>query len=80
MVKNEQSLKSDNLGNGQGYSVKETKEKETITKSESRIEDTPVFIANLQKIQQELGLYAEKNLQRIISDTWNGHQNKNFNF
>lgn len=80
VVKNEQSFKIYNLGNGQDYAAKETKEKETITKSGSRIEDTPVFIASLQKIQQELGLYAEKNLQRLISDTWDGHQNKNSNF
>ncbi|MEK3766880.1 NAD-dependent epimerase/dehydratase family protein [Solibacillus sp. FSL K6-4121] len=80
VAKNERSFKIYNLGNGQDYSVKETKEKETITKSDSHIEDTPVFIASLQKIQQELGLYAEKNLQRLISDTWNGHQIKNFNF
>ena len=86
VAKNEQVFKIYNLGNGQGSLVKEIKEtNEEITNnninlSSSRIEDQPVFIESLKKIQQELGYYAEKNLQHMISNAWNGHQNKNFNF
>lgn len=86
-AKNEQPFNIYNFGNEQGYLVKKAKEKEmkpnqeeNLKMADSRLEDTPVFIASLQKIQQELGLYAEKNLQHMISHAWSGHQNKNLNF
>lgn len=88
VAKNEQKFKIYNLGIGQGYSEKVTKEiheiksnqKENNKLSDTLLEETPVFIASLKKIQQELGLYAERNLQYINSDAWNDHLNKNLNF
>ena len=62
-----------NVGNEQGYSVKEiiemcehiTNKKATVKISNRREGSPAVLIASSKKIQQELGWRAEKNLQQI---------------
>ncbi|MGJ7910749.1 UDP-glucose 4-epimerase GalE [Neobacillus sp. LXY-1] len=70
-----------NLGNGLGYSVKqviETCEKVTDLKANVEITDRrpgdPArLVASSQKILNELGWRAERNLEKIISDAWKWH-------
>ena len=71
-----------NIGNEQGYSVKEiiemcehiTNKKATVKISNRRVGYPAVLVVSSKKIQQELGWRAEKNLQQMIADTWLRHQ------
>jgi UDP-glucose 4-epimerase len=75
-----------NLGNGQGYSVKqviETCEKVTglktnVEMAERRAGDPARLVASSQKIFTELGWKAERNLEQIIADAWRWHQHKHY--
>lgn len=75
-----------NLGNERGYSVKEiiqmceqiTNKKANIKICNRRLGDPAILIASSQKIQQELGWQAEKNLQHMIEDAWGWHQNSKY--
>ena len=70
-----------NVGNEQGYSVKEivamcehiTNKKATVKISNRREGHPAVLIVSSKKIQQELGWRPEKNLQQMIADTWLRH-------
>jgi len=71
-----------NLGNGQGYSVKEvidtcekvTGRKANVVMSEIRAGDPARLVASADKISQALGWKAEKDIEEIISSAWNWHQ------
>jgi UDP-glucose 4-epimerase len=71
-----------NLGNGQGYSVKEvidtcekvTGRKANVIIAERRAGDPARLVASSEKIRQALGWKAERDLERIISSAWNWHQ------
>ncbi|MEW8971519.1 MAG: UDP-glucose 4-epimerase GalE [Mesobacillus sp.] len=71
-----------NLGNGQGYSVKEvidtcekvTGKKANVIIAERRAGDPARLVASSEKIRQALGWKAERDLERIISSAWNWHQ------
>ncbi|MBD3107595.1 UDP-glucose 4-epimerase GalE [Bacillus sp. AGMB 02131] len=73
-----------NLGNGTGYTVKEvidmceriTDRKATIEFCERRAGDPAQLVASSQKIADELGWKAERNLETIISSAWNWHSQK----
>ena len=73
-----------NLGNGTGYTVKEvidmceriTGRKATIEYSERRAGDPAQLVASSQKIADELGWKAERNLENIIASAWNWHSQK----
>ena len=75
-----------NLGNGLGYSVKEvieTCEKVTGVKANAEMADRRAgdparLVASSQKIFTELGWKAERNLEQIIADAWNWHQNQQY--
>ncbi|MDQ1144250.1 UDP-glucose 4-epimerase [Bacillus sp. SORGH_AS 510] len=75
-----------NLGNGLGYSVKEVIETcEKVTGVEANVEmadrragDPARLVASSQKIFTELGWKAERNLEQIIADAWNWHQNQQY--
>jgi len=72
-----------NLGNGDGYSVKEIIEvARKITghpipaiKSERRVGDPAVLVADSTKIQKELGWKPKYNLKAIIKSAWEWHKN-----
>lgn len=71
-----------NLGNGLGYSVKEVIETcENITGLKVNVEmtarregDPAKLVATSNKIYNELGWKAERNLQQIIESAWKWHQ------
>jgi UDP-glucose 4-epimerase len=71
-----------NLGNGQGYSVKEvidtcekvTGRKANIVIAERRAGDPARLVASADKIRLALGWSAERNLEKIISSAWKWHQ------
>lgn len=71
-----------NLGNGQGYSVKEvidtcekvTGRKANVIIAERRAGDPARLVASSGKIRQALGWKAERDLEQIISSAWNWHQ------
>lgn len=73
-----------NLGNGTGYTVKEvidmceriTGRKAMIEYSERRAGDPAQLVASSQKIADELGWKAERNLENIIASAWNWHSQK----
>lgn len=75
-----------NLGNGQGYSVKEviqtcekvTGRKAQIEIAERRVGDPSSLVANSKKIEKELDWKVEKNLEEIVRSAWNWHQNQKF--
>lgn len=75
-----------NLGNGLGYSVKEVIETcEKVTGIETNVEmadrragDPATLVASSDKIYSELGWKAERNLEKIIADAWNWHQNQKY--
>jgi UDP-glucose 4-epimerase len=75
-----------NLGNGLGYSVKEVIETcEKVTGIETNVEmadrragDPARLVASSDKIYSELGWKAERNLEKIIADAWNWHQNQKY--
>jgi len=72
-----------NLGNGDGYSVKEIIEvARKITghpipaiKSERRVGDPAVLVADSTKIQKELGWKPKYDLKAIIKSAWEWHKN-----
>jgi UDP-glucose 4-epimerase len=71
-----------NLGNGQGYSVKEvidtcekvTGRKANVVIAERRAGDPARLVASADKIRLALGWSAERNLEKIISSAWKWHQ------
>jgi UDP-glucose 4-epimerase len=71
-----------NLGNGQGYSVKEaidtcekvTGRKANVAIAERRAGDPARLVASSEKIRQELGWEAGLNLEKIIDSAWTWHQ------
>ncbi|MCM3663675.1 UDP-glucose 4-epimerase GalE [Mesobacillus subterraneus] len=71
-----------NLGNGQGYSVKEvidtcekvTGKKANVVIAERRAGDPARLVASAEKIRQALGWKAERKLEEIISSAWKWHQ------
>ncbi|WP_462410885.1 UDP-glucose 4-epimerase GalE [Neobacillus sp. Marseille-QA0830] len=75
-----------NLGNGLGYSVKEVIETcEKVTGKQANVEmadrragDPARLVASSDKIFSELGWKAERNLEKIIADAWNWHQNQRY--
>ncbi|MCM3386886.1 UDP-glucose 4-epimerase GalE [Ureibacillus chungkukjangi] len=75
-----------NLGNGQGYSVKEvitacemvTGLKARVEESERRAGDPGRLVAASKKIETELGWKAEQNLMQIIESAWKWHKNQRY--
>ncbi|WP_066368661.1 UDP-glucose 4-epimerase GalE [Neobacillus fumarioli] len=75
-----------NLGNGLGYSVKEvietcekiTGKKATVEITDRRPGDPARLVASSEKIYNELGWNAERNLEQIIKDAWKWHQEKRY--
>ncbi|WP_423799734.1 UDP-glucose 4-epimerase GalE [Neobacillus sp. SAB-20_R2A] len=75
-----------NLGNGLGYSVKEVIEtcervtgvKANVEMADRRAGDPARLVASSDKIFNELGWKAERNLERIIADAWNWHQEQRY--
>ncbi|EKN70176.1 UDP-glucose 4-epimerase [Neobacillus bataviensis LMG 21833] len=75
-----------NLGNGLGFSVKEvieTCEKVTGVKANVEIADRRAgdparLVASSDKIFSELGWKAERNLEKIIADSWKWHQKQQY--
>ncbi|WP_284037989.1 UDP-glucose 4-epimerase GalE [Neobacillus sp. 114] len=75
-----------NLGNGLGYSVKEVIEtcervtgvKSNVEMADRRAGDPARLVASSDKIYNELGWKAERNLERIIADAWNWHQEQRY--
>ena len=71
-----------NLGNGQGYSVKEvidtcekvTGRKANVVIAERRAGDPARLVASSEKIRLALGWNAERNLERIIDSAWKWHK------
>ncbi|MFC0417471.1 UDP-glucose 4-epimerase GalE [Cytobacillus solani] len=84
LLSKEKSAEVYNLGNGQGFSVKEvieTCEKITGLKVNAEIADRRAgdparLVASAQKIFSELEWKAERDLEQIISDAWRWHQNQ----
>ena len=84
LLTGEKSAETYNLGNGQGFSVKEvieTCEKVTgvmanVEMADRRAGDPARLVASSEKILAELGWKAERNLERIIADAWKWHQNQ----
>lgn len=72
-----------NLGNGQGYSVKEvidmcesvTGKKANIVIADRRNGDPAMLVASSERINEELGWKAKRNLEEIIETAWEFHQN-----
>ncbi len=75
-----------NLGNGLGYSVKEVIEtcekvtgvKAIVEMADRRAGDPARLVASSQKIFEELGWKAERNLEQIIADAWKWHQEQRY--
>lgn len=75
-----------NLGNGLGYSVKEvieTCEKVTgkeanVILGERRAGDPARLVASSEKILNDLGWKAERNLEQIIASAWEWHKSPKF--
>ncbi|KGR77653.1 UDP-glucose 4-epimerase GalE [Ureibacillus manganicus] len=71
-----------NLGNGQGYSVKEIIEtcerltgvKANVDVFERRNGDPARLVASSKKIEQELGWVPKRNIEQIIVSAWKWHQ------
>jgi UDP-glucose 4-epimerase len=86
LLTGEKSAEIYNLGNGLGYSVKEVIETcEKVTGIEANVEmadrragDPARLVASSDKIYSELGWKAERNLEKIIGDAWNWHQNQKY--
>ena len=72
-----------NLGNGQGYSVKEvidmcesvTGKKANVVIADRRNGDPARLVASSERIYEELGWKAKRNLEEIIGTAWEFHQN-----
>lgn len=75
-----------NLGNGLGYSVKEVIEtceyvtglKANVEMTKRRIGDPARLVASSNKIFEELGWKAERNLEQIIQSAWQWHQHPKY--
>ncbi|RHW39523.1 UDP-glucose 4-epimerase GalE [Lysinibacillus yapensis] len=75
-----------NLGNGQGFSVKEVIEtceqvtglKADVVYCERRAGDPGRLVASAEKIKRELGWEAERNLEQIIQSAWKWHRNQKY--
>jgi UDP-glucose 4-epimerase len=86
LLSGEKSAEIYNLGNGLGYSVKEVIEtcervtglKANIEMADRRPGDPARLVASSQKIDDELGWKAERNLEQIIADAWKWHQNQTY--
>lgn len=73
-----------NLGNGQGYSVKEvidvcekvTGIKASIEYSDRRAGDPAKLVASALKVSEELGWKAERKLEDIIASAWRWHKSQ----
>ncbi|MEH7116969.1 UDP-glucose 4-epimerase GalE [Neobacillus vireti] len=84
LLSGEKSTETYNLGNGLGYSVKEVIEtcekvtgiKANVEMADRRAGDPARLVASSHKIFAELGWKAERNLEKIIADAWNWHQNQ----
>lgn len=71
-----------NLGNGQGYSVKEvidtcekvTGRKANVVIADRRSGDPSRLVASAENICKELGWKAERNLDEIITSAWEWHR------
>lgn len=71
-----------NLGNGVGYSVKEvietceriTEKSANVIYADRRAGDPARLIASSNKIYEELGWKAERDLETIIASAWNWHK------
>lgn len=72
-----------NLGNGQGYSVKEviemcesvTGKKANVVIADRRNGDPAMLVASSERIYEELSWKAKRNLEEIIVTAWEFHQN-----
>lgn len=86
LLSEEKTAETYNLGNGLGYSVKEVIETcERVTGVKAKVEmadrragDPARLVASSDKIFNELGWKAERNLERIIADAWNWHQEQRY--
>lgn len=75
-----------NLGNGEGYTVKEVIEtcervtgiKANIIEGPKRAGDPATLVASSEKIQQELGWKPIYKLEEIVSSAWKWHNNRLF--
>lgn len=73
-----------NLGNGNGYSVKEiittcekiTGKKAIIKYVERRVGDPAILVANSNKIYKELGWKAQIDIEGIVSTAWRWHKSQ----
>lgn len=82
LLKGKKTAEIYNLGNGLGYSVKEVIEtcekvtglKANVEMTDRRPGDPARLVASSQKIYDELGWKAERNLEQIITDAWKWHQ------
>lgn len=72
-----------NLGNGEGYSVKEvidmcekvTGRKSNIVISDRRKGDPAMLVASSKRIYKDMGWKAKRNLEEIIRTAWEFHKN-----
>lgn len=86
LLSGEKTAEIYNLGNGLGYSVKEVIEtcervtgvKANVEMADRRAGDPARLVASSDKIFNELGWKAERNLERIIADAWNWHQEQRY--
>jgi UDP-glucose 4-epimerase len=86
LVSGKKSAEVYNLGNGMGYSVKEvietcekvTGRKANVEMADRRPGDPARLVASSEKIYNELGWKAERNLEQIIADAWKWHQEKRY--
>ncbi|WP_066387744.1 UDP-glucose 4-epimerase GalE [Neobacillus mesonae] len=86
LLKGKKSEEIYNLGNGLGFSVKEVIEtcehvtgiKANVEMADRRPGDPARLVASSQKIYDELGWKAERNLEQIITDAWNWHQKQEY--
>lgn len=75
-----------NLGNGNGYSVKEiietcervTEKQATVRYAERRAGDPAKLVANAEKIYHELGWQAQINIEGIVKSAWAWHSTQNY--
>ncbi len=74
-----------NLGNGNGYSVKEiietcervTEKRATVKYVERRAGNPAKLVANAEKIYHELGWRAKINIEGIVKSAWAWHSTQN---
>ena len=86
LLSEEKSAETYNLGNGQGFSVKEVIEtcervtgiKANVEMADRRAGDPARLVASANKIYSELGWKAERDLEKIIADAWKWHQKQSY--